>query len=570
MGLIWRASLAQINTTVGDLSGNREKVLRALEKARDQKSHLVVFPELTLTGYPPEDLLFKERFVTDNIKVLKSILPYTRGLAAVVGFVDRDRDGRLYNAAAFILNKRIIHVYRKVELPNYGVFDEKRYFAPGNEGAIIDFPSGPRIGLTICEDIWQTAGYVYSEYSSADVSLLINISASPYHMGKQRQREALLKGLALKTGAVILYQNLVGGQDELVFDGGSMVMNPHGKILARAHRFSEDLLIVDIPVRISPRRALKGAGIKVVSVGKSGLFSTRLPKFHRERRPDVRSGEEEVYRALVLGTRDYIQKNGFKKVLIGLSGGVDSALVARIAVDALGAENVVGVTMPSPYTSKETYEDAKRLARNLRVRCLELKINELFENYLRVLRGAFGARAANIAEENLQARIRGNILMALSNKFGYLVLTTGNKSEMATGYCTLYGDMAGGFAVIKDVPKTMVFKLARYRNSLSPQDSIPPGILKRPPSAELRPNQKDQDTLPPYAVLDRFLELYVEKDGSLAKIIRAGIPGEVARRAAKMVDGNEYKRRQSPPGVKITPKAFGRDRRMPITNRYLP
>lgn len=571
MSLTLRVSLAQINTTVGDLEGNRKKVVAALKAARNQNAQMVTFPELTLTGYPPEDLLFKDRFVTENIKVLKSILPHTAGLMAVLGFVDRGRDKSLYNAAAFILNKRILHIYRKVELPNYGVFDEKRYFAPGNEGAIIDFPNGLRFGLTICEDIWQTAGYVYSEYAAADVSLLINISASPYHRGKQRQRKALLKGLASKTGAVILYQNLVGGQDELVFDGGSMVMNPHGKILACARRFSEDLLTVDIPVRTSPRRTfLKSAGIKVLSVGKSALFSTSYSKLQHEQRPDIQSREEEIYKALVLGTRDYIQKNGFKKVLIGLSGGIDSALVARIAVDALGAENVVGVTMPSPYTSKETYEDTKRLARKLRIQCLEIKIHDLFENYVRVLREAFAGRPANSAEENLQARIRGNILMALSNKFGYLVLTTGNKSEMATGYCTLYGDMAGGFAVIKDVPKTTVFKLARYRNSLSPKDSIPPSILNRPPSAELRPNQKDQDTLPPYPVLDRFLELYVENDLSLAEIIRAGIPRETAHRAAKMVDGNEYKRRQSPPGVKITPKAFGRDRRMPITNRYSP
>lgn len=539
-----RVWMAQINTTVGDLEGNREKIVRSMGEARRAKAHLAIFPELAVTGYPPEDLLFKKAFVSRNLEVLKAVASKTKELAAIIGFVDRDDSGRLYNAAALLKDKGVAYVYRKVELPNYGVFDEKRYFLPGRQKGAFELRS-IRFGLTICEDIWQKSSYVYQTGYSGTYPFLINISASPYHRGKQNERETILKNLADSAQATVFYLNLVGGQDELVFDGGSMVVGPNGKFLARAKRFGEDALVIDIPAGHAQRPLIRRA--------------EKAPPLERE---------SEVYRALVLGTRDYIRKNWFKKALIGLSGGIDSALVTRIAVDALGPQNVIGVTMPSRHTSQGTYRDAKQLAKNLKIKLLEFKINPIFDRYLTDLRRAFKPYPSGIAEENLQARIRGNILMALSNKLGYLVLTTGNKSEMATGYCTLYGDMAGGFAVIKDVPKTLVFKLARHRNALFPKNSIPESILRRPPTAELRPNQKDQDTLPPYPVVDKFLELYVEQDKALEDIIQAGIPKRMAHRLAGRVDGNEYKRRQSPPGVKITPKAFGRDRRMPITNQY--
>lgn len=535
-----RLALAQINTTVGDLSGNRQKVLQAVSEARKKKAELVIFPELTLTGYPPEDLLFKQRFVTDNLRSLRAILNQVKGIAVLLGYVDRDKEGHLYNAAALISDKKNIFNYRKIELPNYGVFDEKRYFSAGGDFGLLNWKK-KRMALTICEDIWQKNSWVYQKDTLGQPSVLLNISASPYHVGKHKEREALVKNLARQSGVSVVYLNLVGGQDELVFDGGSMVVDARGNILAAAKRFEEDLLVVDVPM---------------------GQHKPAPSK-------NIRMGlEEEVYRALVLGTRDYIRKTGFKKVLIGLSGGIDSALVARIAVDALGADNVTAVTMPSPYTSRETLDDAKILSKNLGMHCREIRIDSIFESYLKNLKPEFSGLAPDTTEENLQARIRGNLLMALSNKFHALVLTTGNKSEMATGYCTLYGDMAGGFAVIKDVPKTLVFRLCRYRNKLSPKNSIPESILKRPPTAELRHNQKDQDTLPPYSLLDRALEFYVENDLSVDQVVKKGIPRSMIQKVARMVDGNEYKRRQAPPGIKITPKAFGRDRRMPISNRY--
>ncbi len=544
MSRFLRVWMAQINTTVGDLEGNRERIARSMDQAKRAHAHLAIFPELTVTGYPPEDLLFKKAFVSRNLDIIKSIASKTKGLAAIVGFVDRDEDGRLYNAAVLLKDKGVAYVYRKMELPNYGVFDEKRYFFPGTQNGV--FQLGPiRFGLTICEDIWQKSGAVYQKGYAGANSFLINISASPYHREKQSERESLLRNLARSAKATVLYLNLVGGQDELVFDGGSMVVSPDGNVLARARRFEEDTLVADIPTNQGQK-----------------------PLIRRADRTSPLGHEAEVYQALVLGTHDYIQKNGFKKALVGLSGGIDSALVARIAVDALGAKNVIGVTMPSRYTSRGTYQDAKALAENLKIKLLDFEINSIFDRYLTGLSRTFRSHASDTTEENLQARIRGNILMAVSNKLGYLVLTTGNKSEMATGYCTLYGDMAGGFAVIKDVPKTLVFKLARYQNSRFPKNSIPESILKRPPTAELRPNQKDQDTLPPYPLVDKFLEFYVEQDKALEDVIKEGIPKSIAIRLAKMVDGNEYKRRQSPPGVKITPKAFGRDRRMPITNQY--
>ncbi|OGW91005.1 MAG: hypothetical protein A3D28_01920 [Omnitrophica bacterium RIFCSPHIGHO2_02_FULL_63_14] len=533
-----RVTLAQINTTVGDLDGNTAKVIRALDTARKERSALVLFPELTLTGYPPEDLLFRGNFVSRNLRALKTIASRTRGLAAVVGFVDRDATGRLYNAAAFVAGGRILRVYRKAHLPNYGVFDEKRYFSAGRPIEPIRY-RGVRIALTICEDIWQKESFVYGPAFAGAADLVLNLSASPYHAGKQRERLELIRRLAVRARSHVIYLNLVGGQDELVFDGGSLVAAPTGRILAALDRFEEETITFELA---RPRR---------------------VP------RPRVLPADEEVYKALVLGTRDYVRKNGFEKALIGVSGGIDSALVAAIAVDALGPGHVVGVTMPSPFTSRGTYEDSRLLCRNLGIECIELRIDGLVEAYGGLLEGTFAGRRPDQTEENLQARIRGNLLMALSNKFGWLVLTTGNKSEFATGYCTLYGDMAGGFAVIKDVPKTLVFRLARYRNRRHPH-TIPGTILRRAPSAELKPGQKDRDTLPPYPLLDRFLDLYVVRDLPLERIASRRIPRRLAVQIAAMVDRNEYKRRQSPPGVKITPKAFGRDRRMPITNRFIP
>lgn len=530
------ALMAQINPTVGDIRGNVEKIKNSLESAERLGSQLVVFPELVVTGYPPEDLLFRSAFVDENLRAVKELARHTHHAAAIVGFVDKDKKGRLYNAAAVLSKGKILGIYHKNELPNYGVFDEKRYFEAG-EGDFIFKLGSTRIGVTICEDIWQKDAYVYQEKYVGRVDLLVNLSASPYHVDKELLRLNLLKTLAKRTKANILYLNITGGQDELVFDGCSMAVSASGKLLAQAKRFAEDLC----PVTFFSK-------------------TSGIPFKHASR-------EEAVYQALVMGTHNYIKKNGFKKVLIGLSGGIDSALVARIAVDALGAGNVIGVTMPSPYTSSGTYKDAYVLAKNLGIECLEFKIDKIYGHYLDLLSPSFKGLKPNIAEENLQARIRGNLLMALSNKFGHLVLTTGNKSEMATGYCTLYGDMAGGFAVIKDVPKTMVFRLSRWRNAVAPENSIPDSIIKRPPTAELRHNQKDQDTLPPYAELDRILEMYVEKDLSASQITEKGLSGKSVARTARMVDISEYKRRQAPPGVKITPRAFGRDRRMPITNR---
>ena len=539
-----RVCLAQINTTVGDLLGNQNKILTAARQAKKGGAKLLLFPELTLTGYPPEDLLFSSGFVTQNLRALDSLKAASRGLLMVVGFVDRDHEGRIYNAAAVLSGGKIMTRYRKVELPNYGVFDEKRYFTPGESGVVIECRPF-KIGVSICEDIWQKNSFVYRAPYRGGIDFLLNLSASPYHRNKQAERQALMKRLARRIGATVLYCNLVGGQDELVFDGGSLIVSPQGRALAQAKCFEEDLLFADIP-------APKGA----VSTPHAKKIITRL------------TPPAEIYQALVLGTRDYVQKNRFKKVLLGISGGIDSALVARIAVDALGAANVIGVTMPSRFTSPATLKDSKELAGRLGIACREISIEKIHEDYLQLLSGHFTGLAEDKTEENLQARIRGTLLMALSNKFGYLVLTTGNKSELATGYCTLYGDMAGGFAVIKDVPKTWVFKLARYANRLSPKNTIPAGILRRPPTAELRLNQKDEDSLPPYPVLDSILEKYVEGDRSFKEILKSGHHDKTVDQVIRLVDLNEYKRRQSPPGIKITPKAFGRDRRMPITNRF--
>ena len=531
-----RIALAQINTTVGDIAGNARKILRYVRRARDAGASLVLFPELAVTGYPPEDLLLRASFVRENVEAWDEIARKVRGITAVVGFADRDRRGNVYNAAGIASGGKARGVYRKMHLPNYGVFDELRYFRRGREPLLFR-AGGIPVGVTICEDIWVPSGPARAE-ARAGARLILNLSSSPYHAGKWETRRELVARHAAASGCPVAYCNLVGGQDELVFDGGSMVVAPSGELLARAEFFSEKLLLCDL--------GGKKPGGRVAS----------LP-----------GGAEEIFRALVTGTRDYLEKNRFPGAIIGLSGGIDSSLVAAIAVEALGPDRVTGVTLSSPYTARMSVEDAHALAKNLGIRCIDLSIGTLFRGFEAELAGVFRGLPPDATEENLQARIRGTILMALSNKFGSLVLTTGNKSEMSVGYATLYGDMAGGFAVIKDLYKTSVYRLALYYNRRRGREIIPERVLARPPSAELRPGQKDTDSLPEYAQLDPILRMYVEEDASIPEMISAGYPEEMVRRVVSLVDQSEYKRRQAPPGVKITPRALGRDRRMPITNR---
>ncbi len=561
-----RIAQAQINTTVGDLKGNAEKIISFINQAKKYHADLITFPELAVTGYPPEDLLFKPKFIQDNLDTLKKIIKHTHNIAALIGFADRI-ENKIYNGCALIANQRHLYTYHKILLPNYGVFDEKRYFTAGKECLTFKL-AGLTFGINICEDIWEKEGPASAEALNGGAQVLINISASPYHAGKLNQRELILRQMAKKTKSYIFYNNLVGGQDELVFDGATMVINPEGEVLTCARQFKEELLLFDLDIdaakKIKKEKYTYNFVIKNINLSLKIKEKYPLPVHP----PAKLNPVEEIYQALVLGTRDYVKKNNFKKVILGLSGGIDSALVAYIAKDALGGENVIAVTMPSKFTSSATYSDSKKLARNLKIKLLEIPIGKVFGAYLATLKNIFKGVKANIAEENLQARIRGNLLMALSNKFGFLVLTTGNKSETSTGYCTLYGDMAGGFAVIKDVPKTIVYKLANYLNKREGNELIPQSIIDRPPTAELKPNQKDQDTLPPYPMLDEIVKAYVEEDKSAEDILKLGFTKEVVKRVISMVDNNEYKRRQSPPGVKITPKAFGRDRRMPITNQY--
>ncbi len=574
-----RIGLAQINPMVGDLEGNARKIQDYIARAGEEGVELLAFPELALTGYPPEDLLLKPSFISANLEALAQLVKEIRGITVVLGFVDRDQD--IYNAAAVIHEGRVAGVHRKVFLPNYAVFDEDRYFAPGRETSV--FRDGPlAFGVTICEDIWYPDGPAKLQTLSGGAQLALNIAASPYYLGRGAERERMLSARAADQVAIVAFCNLVGGQDELVFDGRSLIFDEQGQLLARGKQFEEDLLIADLDLeRVfnrrlhDPRRrkerlgySLEGVDLRLVEL------DLQRPR-SRERRPLIPQieselvSEEEAYRALMLGTRDYARKNGFTKAVLGLSGGIDSALVAAIAADALGKENVVGVFMPSSFTSRASREDAEAVAANLGIKLLSIGIDETYQAYLEMLAEPFSGTKPGVAEENLQARIRGNILMALSNKFGWLVLNTGNKSELSLGYTTLYGDMAGGFAVLKDVPKTLVYRLARYRNTISPV--IPARVLEKPPSAELRPNQKDEADLPaPYAVLDQILKAYVEEDRGLREIIELGFPEETVRRVIELVDKNEYKRRQSPPGIRITPRAFGKDRRLPITNRFTP
>ena len=552
-----RIAIAQINCTVGDFEGNYKKICDYLKLAKGVGAGIISFPELTITGYPPEDLLLKSQFIDDNLDVLKRIAKSVDDLVAVIGFVDRVRND-IYNAAAVIYAGKVAGIYHKALLPNYGVFDEKRYFKPGTNPSV--FRLGEFVlGINICEDIWHKEGPICPQASSG-ARLIINLNSSPYHAGKIREREEIVRSQAKANNVFIAYTNLVGGQDELIFDGQSMIVDNTGKVIGRAAAFREELLAADLDIPID-----KAGHAKNVITITDKFDTANLPILPKK---EVKPLEPtlEVYQALVLGLKDYVNKNGFKKVVLGLSGGIDSALVAALAVDALGKENVTGVFMPTRYSSPESEHDARILASNLGIKFVTLSIEHLFKLYLMTLEPQFAGLGKDITEENLQARIRGNTLMALSNKFGWLVLTTGNKSEMSTGYATLYGDMAGGFAVIKDVPKTLVYKLVRYRNSIS--NVIPESVIAKEPTAELKPNQKDRDSLPPYATLDPILKAYVEEDKGLNEIISLGFDKATVSKVISLVDKSEYKRRQSPPGIKITPKAFGRDRRMPITNKY--
>ena len=556
-----RIALAQINPVVGDIAGNELLITNAIADARAAGAALVCLPELAMTGYPPEDLLLKDHVLSDVAAALERIAAQVEGIVAVIGYPEHD--GAVYNSAAVLADGLVCGSYRKNLLPNYGVFDEHRYFTAGSRGALIDL-NGALVGLSICEDIW-TPGAPESDEAAAGASLIVNLSASPFQAGKGTAREQMLAERARECGVAVAFCGQVGGQDELVFDGHSLVVAPSGEILARAPQFEQWLLSCEVPMQAAEFKAEEHPNVELI-----GSFTTNPPSDdtsldHLVAR--VESDDEAVYAALVLGTRDYADKNGFSRVVLGLSGGVDSALVACIARDALGADRVTCVTMPSQYSSEGTYSDAVALAAALGVELLELPIGDLMKGYDELLAEPFAGRAPDLTEENLQARIRGNILMALSNKFGWLVLTTGNKSEMAVGYSTLYGDSAGGFAVIKDLPKLLVYRLCELRNRRS-DSPIPESILTRPPSAELRPDQADQDSLPPYEILDPLLEGYVERDLGAEQLVAEGFDAETVKFVIGLVDRAEYKRRQQPPGIKVTGKAFGRDRRMPITNRY--
>jgi NAD+ synthase (glutamine-hydrolysing) len=580
-----RLALAQINCTVGDIPGNAGRILQALEQARAENAGLVLLPELAVTGYPPEDLLLRRDFIDANLQALERLVPATQGLTAVIGFVEREGNA-LFNAAAICVDGRLLTTYRKICLPNYGVFDEKRYFQPGHQPLILKLGE-LRLGVSICEDIWVDGVIEYEAIKGAD--FVINISASPYHWKKGDERESLLMARARNNRLYLAYVNTVGGQDELLFDGRSFIFDPDGQPLVRGKKFEEQFILHDLAIDTTLVRnaerlksVIAAAGNQITSTP-SKNFSLREVSIAAPASiisvaasaPNLAlhlDDEDEVFRALILGTRDYVRKNGFKKVVLGLSGGIDSALTSVVAVEALGPENVAGVLMPSRFNISASTEDALELAKRLAMQTVTIPINAPVTAMENLLAPAFAGCERDIAEENLQARIRGMILMALSNKFGWLVLTTSNKSETAVGYATLYGDMAGGFGVIKDVPKTFVYRLARWLNQVRFRGHpvIPQRTIDRPPSAELRPDQTDQDSLPPYDLLDQIIEAYIEENRSVAEMAAAGLPEETVRQVIKMIDRAEYKRRQAAPGIKITPRNFGKDRRMPITNRFLP
>ncbi|HEU4869164.1 MAG TPA: NAD+ synthase [Actinomycetota bacterium] len=573
-----RIALAQINPTIGDLVGNTALVQRYIEQAKAAGVDVVAFPELVITGYPPDDLLLKKSFIADANAALEAIASTTFGIAAVIGFVD-ENNGRLYNAAALVSDGKIRGVYRKHHLPNYGVFDERRFFSSGNEIVLAEI-DGLTFGVTVCEDLWLENG-PHVDCALAGAQMVININASPYHAGKGQERLSLLSRRARRNGIAIAYVNCVGGGDEVIFDGQSSVVSPDGKLLARAGQFSEELLVFDFDPESEdtsggaeepddPATELQAdeeaAGtVVVVSLAwhPDAGPPPVTPQIAQELEPAA-----EVYGALVLGVRDYMAKNGFKQALIGISGGIDSALTAAIAVDAIGGENVLGISNPSEFTSSQSTQDSKQLAENLGLKLVTMPIGLPLAAMRRTLEEDFGGSEYSVADQNLQARIRGTLWMYVSNQTGRLLLSTGNKSEMAVGYATLYGDMAGGFAVLKDVPKTLVYQLSAWRNTQG--EAIPPAIIERPPTAELAPGQLDTDSLPPYDVLDPILKEYVENHLGIDEIAALGYEREMVKKIARMVDRAEYKRRQSAPGIKVTSRAFGRDRRLPITNRYLP
>ena len=580
-----------MNPVVGDVDGNVRAIGKWVKSARQDGADIVVFPELAITGYPPEDLVLRPSFLRDTAHALQWLTTQCRDLTVVVGFLEeggrtRPREGasfvvpsglrQVFNAAAVIHNRRVAATCQKTFLPNYGVFDESRYFSPGQKALVCQI-RGVRFGVNICEDIWYAGGPVRDQVAVGGAQLILNINASPYHVGKVRARQRMLAERAKQNNVVVSYTNMVGGQDEVVFDGNSMIVDRTGTVVTRAGAFEEELLVADLSfdeeARPAGRKTRVGQRYPVKRVRLSSVERRKPKKPVPLKNRDLPHDVEEIYRALVTGVRDYVRKNGFRHVLVAVSGGIDSALTAVIAADALGPDRVTGVFMPSPFTSRESRSDVKALMKALHVELLTFSITRLWKQYVRALSPTFGKRASDVTEENLQARIRGTLVMALSNKFGHLVLTTGNKSEMSVGYATLYGDMAGGFAVIKDVPKILVYDLARYRN-LKTVDAhgkgvIPQRVIDRAPSAELKPGQTDQDALPPYEVLDPILEAYVEQERSLQEIAGKGFPLQTIKRVMAMVDRSEYKRRQAPIGIKITQKALGKDRRMPITNRYV-
>ncbi len=603
---LFRVALAQINPTVGDIKGNTRLIIDHILRAREAQADLVAFPELCVTGYPPEDLLYKDSFLEAAQQALWEIVESTAGITVVVGIPERhspttaeagtrnanptdqttpSAKDKIYNAAAVIHDGKLIDIYRKIFLPNYSVFDEERYFASGDVSPVYDIGDA-RIGVNVCEDIWFEQGPTNVQ-KAAGAQVIININGSPYYRGKRAVREAMLSDRAAANGVFLCYVNMVGGQDELVFDGASMIFDPRGKTIAAGRQFEDDLLLADLPLadadavdqtaKIDTKDPLNAAFARysVNSVTKHGeQGATRKPLSetqHDNPMPTPMGPIEEVYNALVKGTQDYVRKSGFSQVVIGLSGGIDSALTAAVAADALGPENVLCVSMPSKYTADRSITDAQALCENFGIGFEVIAIEDMATAYRDGLSGLFAGTQEGVAEENLQARARGNILMAISNKFGRIVLATGNKSEYATGYATLYGDMAGGFAVIKDVPKTLVYELANWRNEQAGRDIVPQEIIDRPPTAELRENQLDEDSLPPYDVLDPVLEAYVERDVSPKDLVeKFGFNKEVVDRVTTLVDRSEYKRRQAAPGVKITERAFGKDRRLPIVNRFRP
>ena len=583
--------MVQMNPVVGDVDGNVRAIGKWVKSARRDGADIVVFPELAITGYPPEDLVLRPSFLRDTAHALQWLTTQCRDITVVVGYPEeggrtRPREGasfvvpsglrQVFNAAAVIHNRRVAATCQKTFLPNYGVFDESRYFSPGQKTLVCQV-RGVRFGVNICEDIWYAGGPARDQAAVGGAQLILNINASPYHVGKVRARQRMLAERAKQNNVVVSYTNMVGGQDEVVFDGNSMIVDRTGTVVMRAGAFEEELLVADLSFdeKAHPagrkRRVRQQYPVKRVRLSSVERRKPKKPVPLKKR--DLPHDLEEIYQALVTGVRDYVRKNGFRHVLVAVSGGIDSALTAVIATDALGPDRVTGVFMPSPFTSRESRSDAKALMKALNVELVTLSITRLWKQYVRALSPTFGERASDVTEENLQARIRGTLVMALSNKFGHLVLTTGNKSEMSVGYATLYGDMAGGFAVIKDVPKILVYDLARYRNlkavDIHGRGVIPQRVIDRAPSAELKPGQTDQDALPPYEVLDPILEAYVEQECSLREIVGMGFPLQTVKHVMALVDRSEYKRRQAPIGIKITQKALGKDRRMPITNRYV-